>query len=591
MARSPKAAVVGMCVLSGAVAFWLNAHAEAPVVDASRTPGLLELVASLAAVARPALPLAKVLAAWHQIAIVSAAGFTALAVFLLTRSVTAGAAIGLVAAASPLMLPALAPPDATALAVSAAAMSAIVGGSAFGASITLMIVAAVVPPLIVPNIALSGLLAFGSPQRRLLRVFAAAMLFVLVPAALVLALPAMPGEPFTAALRASLRWPADLRAAAQFIVAVLSSAGPLTLALAAFGAFAMAFGEIRAFLPAGAVRRTLAIGFPVAACVAACVPGVDRARVLAPLVVTLWLLAGAGIAELVSRSRDSRYRAGGLAIAVIFVAVDVTPRINPPPSAAEQRPRLGHESLTRQHFQELLYQIPTDAALVDDDAVTSVLLRSLGGSLERAHKSIRIVARTSDDVATAKNLSRVFAMPRAQTELQERGVRLVDDAAPPVPGLAEVAAVVPCDALTTTWRSIPSATGVTRLAFVAGNNEARGPIVVYTGGLAAIDTTAINWPALAMRGFYTRSYDRAQPERRQGLADEVANDGAPADAPAVNASNVARTELWRVPGAPQALMFALSSPSTAVVATQLARGTGPIQLCPVFPFPVRAFRR
>ena len=252
---------------------------------------------------------------------------------------------------------------------------------------------------------------------------------------------------------------------------------------------------------------------------------------------------------------------------------------------------LGHDTLTRRHFQALLYQLPPGSALVAEDAVSDVLLRSLSASLRRSRNGISVVPRTSGAVGIARANERVFALPRAQTELQQQGVRFVEGLAPAVPGVAEVAAVAPCELLTTTWQTAATAAGVTRLAIVAGNDDARGPVVIFTGGPRAIDATAIGWPVLARRGFYTRSYDRARPERKQGLLDELIYDGAPADPPAVNADYVARTELWRVPGAPHSLMFELSSPATSVLASQLSRGTGPIELCPVFPYTVSALRK
>jgi hypothetical protein len=557
-------AVVGMCALSGAAAFWLNAGVEPPITDPSPAPGLLEWAAALAASAWPSVALAKMFAVWHGIAVVAAAGLSALAVFRFTQSLTAGLAVGLAAAASEVMVPSLAPPDVTAIAVSAATACAILGGGSIGPFIGLAIGAAIAPALILPIAVL--ILGWrlkprfaGSSRAR--KAVAAMLLLAVAGGAAALSLP------------------------------VIARAGPLTIALAVLGVFAVTSASQHAAEPGGRRRLILALGFPAAGVAAVLISGVAPVRTVAPLIVGLWLLVGAGIAEIISGSRGRQYRGGGIAIAAIFAAIQLAPRINPPPSAAEHHARLGHESLTRRRFQELLYQVPAGSALVADDAVTDVLLRSLQSSLERAHKNIRIVARTADDVAAAKEASRVFALPRAQSELQERGVRFAADPGTTVPGLAEVAAIAPCDTLTTAWRPIPSAAGVSRLAMVAGTDEARGPIVVYTGGPAAIDATANAWPRLAMRGFYTRSYDRSLPERRQGLADEVANDSAPADAAAVSTPHVARIELWRVPGAPHALLFDLSAPATAVVATQLSRGTGPIQLCPVFPFAVRPFGR
>ena len=588
MTRSRTAAVFGVYALSGAAAVWLNSLAHPPITDASSTPGLLEWVSSLAATARPAVPLAAIFTIWDRIAVAAAAALSAVAVFRLTQSLTAAAAIGATAAASHLLLPTLAPPDVIALAVAAATACGILGGSTIGTIIGLAIMGAIAPPLVLPSAILCWWLTRRAGTAHPRRALAAAALLVAADCASVLALPALPGETATAALGAGLRWPNDVSGAFRLVAGAVSDAGPLALALAALGAFTIALGDRTAVAP-NHRRLAVTLGLPAAACAAALTPGAELIRTLSPLIVGLWLLVGAGIAA-ISRSGGVRARAAGVAIAAILAAVQLAPRINPPPSAAERIAPLGHERLTRRNFQELLYQLPTNSALVADDAITTILLRSLSGTLGRSRKSLRIVSRSADDVAAAKRVSRVFALPRAQLELPERGVRFADNSAVPIPGLAEVDAVVPCGLLSTGWQTMSSAAGATRLAFVAANNEARGPIVVYSGGPTAIDATATGWPTLALRGFYTRSYDRAQPERKQGLIDEVANDEAPPAATALNTAFVARTELWRVPGAPRMLTIALSSAPAAVVATQLARGTGPIQLCPVFPFAVRAFK-
>lgn len=588
MTRS-RIALVSACAVSGAAALWLNLAAHPPVVDAARAPALLELVASLAAAARPAVPLGSIFAIWHHAGVALAAAFVAVGVWRLTRSLLAAAAMGLVAAASPLMIPALAPPDVTALAVAAATACAMLGTGAIGAVAGLTLLAAIAPPLILPNAVLCWWVVRAAGPGRDLKAFAAAAVLIIIAGASAMALPPLPGQTTNGVLSAIAHPRFSMSSALTVVSNLLATAGPLALALAAFGLFSIISNEPRE--PANPDRQlALGLGFPAAGCAAAMFTDAQPIRFLAPLVIALWLLAGLGIAEIASRAGTARRRAAAFVVAAILVAIHVEPRINPPPSAADKPALLGHETLTRRDFQALLYQLPPNSALIADDAVTDALLRSLNSSLLRSRNGIHVVARTPEDLATARSAGRVFALPRAQTDLQDRGVRFVD-VAPAVPGIAEVAAVVPCDRLTTSWRTVPSAAGVIRLAFVAGDDAARGPIVIYAGGPAFLESTPIGWPPLALRGFYTRSYDRAKPDRRQGLADEVANDGAPSDHPAVNTANVARTELWRVPGAPRALTFALSAPATDVAATQLARGTGPIQLCPVFPFPVTRFER
>ena len=152
-----------------------------------------------------------------------------------------------------------------------------------------------------------------------------------------------------------------------------------------------------------------------------------------------------------------------------------------------------------------------------------------------------------------------------------------------------MAAVLPCDVTGKTWQTARAVSGVTKLALVADSDDAQGPLVVYVGGPLPMEATPLGWPPLALRGFYTWRYDRPILPGRLTLPQEIANDAAPAQHPAVTAPNVTRTELWRVPGAPLALTIEWSSPPTAAVAAELARATGTLKLCPVFPFDVRGF--
>ncbi len=593
MTRSRATAVLGACALGGAAALWLNINSHPPIADAAETPGLLELAASLAAMARPTVALSTMLIAWHGVAVFAAAMLSALAVWRFSRSLPAAAAMGVVAAASPLMFPSLAPPDVMAIAAAAATACAILGSGIIGPIAGLMAVGAIAPSLILPNAILCWWITRRTAGRgRELKSFAAGSACFIAGSAVVLANPSLPGQSATlAGLRVMMPSGALAAHALSLTTSVVVGMGPLALALAALGLF-VSISEARQSAAPDRTRWAVpTIGFLAGACAAALGPGADPIRTFAPFVVAAWILMGRGLAEILRRSAGRWRSVGGIAIAAILVGINVSPRVHRAPTASDAPVPLGHDTLTRRHFQELLYQLPPGSALVSEDAISDILLRSLSTSLRRSRNGISVVPRTSDAVGIARANERVFALPRAQTELQQRGVRFVEGLVPSVPGVAEVAALAPCDLLTTTWQTLAAAAGVTRLAIVAGNDDARGPVVIFTGGPRAIDATAIGWPALALRGFYTRSYDRARPERKQGLLDELIYDGAPADLEAVNADYVARTELWRVPGAPRALTFELSAPAASVLASQLSRGTGPIEICPVFPYAVSAFRK
>jgi hypothetical protein len=593
MTRSRVTAVAGASALSGAAALWLGIAAHPQAVDAASTPGLLELTASLAASAWPSVALGSIFNLWHDVAAVAAAILCALAVWRFTNSVVASTAIGLVAAASPWTAPSLAPPDATALVVAAATLVALLGRGFAGAAVGLTLAGAIAPPMILPN----AVLCWWTVRRKAndgrpwKAVFVAA-LSVIVAGALTLALPSLPGGADTGAFDAIARPVNTISAGLHPIVDVFWRVGPLGLALAAFGALAL-FPGTAARDESTRLRLSqtaLAVAFAAAAGVAAFFAGAEPPRVMAPVALAVWLLIGLGISELVALPGGAR-GAAGIVVAAVLVGIHMEPRLNPPPTAADQRASLGHSALTERRFQQLLYQIPPDSELVSEDAVTDVLLRSLSRSIERSRSGLKVVPRVARDIAQALGSARVFALPRAQSELLARGVQFVAVPAAAGSGIAEAVKVVPCDLVTTAWRPSSSAVGMTRLAMVAGDDEARGPIVIYAGAPVPVEAGAIDWPRLALRGFDSRPYERANPELRQSLSGEVVSDGAPADHAAVNDAFAVRTELWRVPGAPRALIFELSSPAASVIAEQLARGTGPIQLCPVFPFTVNAIRK
>jgi len=589
MTRSRSIAVFSTCALSGAAAIWLNHAAPPSLIDAAKCPGLLELTASLAATSRPNLPLATVLGAWHLAAVALTAAFTALAVWRCTQSLPSVMAIGLVAGASPLMLPSLAPAGATALAVGAAWWFAALGTGRVGVTAAGALFAAITPAMALPMALLTGAVV-----RRRAGVRSAAIAVAACLAGAAIALVLLPALPGSAAMQESLGCmipsPTNALTAAFQARAALSNIGPLALALSALGLFAALFNVVASDVTTVSNRRQrlyLAATGLVAIALAAQWPAPNSVRAFAPLIVGLWLLIGRGLGELVGQTGTRR--AGGLAVMVVLVAINLEPRVNARPSAAQDRRPLGHELLSRRDLQSILYALPSDSALVAEDAVTDILLRSLSASLTRSHRHFIVAERTPDAIARVRSVGRVFAFPRAQSELQLRGVHFVDGLTPPVPGIAEIAEILPCSTLTTTWLSVPAVTGRTQLAFVTDSDDARGPIVLYTSGPGPIEASPVEWPKLALRGFYTRRYDLAEPVAQRSLAEEIAADNAPAGHVALTGPKLARTELWRVPGAPASLMIEFSSPASTALAAQLPRGAGPVRLCPAFPFATTAF--
>lgn len=591
MTRSRALPVFSVCLLSAAAAIWFNEHSNPPLADATASPGLLELVASLAALARPATSLGEMLIAAHRVAIGAAAALTALATWRFTQSWISAAAIGVIAAASSWMLPRLAPTDAAALLAAAATWCAVAGRGGYGVVAGLIAASAIAPSLTVP----SAMLCWWVGRRRAGDWGGAglACLSIAVTAAVMLALPSFPAQsPSLVTFREMLPGAFSAHRAIEVAAFAVSGVGPLTAALAALGVFSVFAGGRAgsALLASDGGRRNavFTLVWPAAISLATMWSDASPARTIAPLVVGLWLLTGLGLTAAMRASRPGwrRVTVAGAVVAVLL-AVALTPRLSTRPSVGDAVVPMGHGTLTRTAFQSVLYQLPSGSGIVNEDAVTDLLLRSLSGSLRRARLEFTLIERTAESVDLARHGRRVFALPRAQRELQQRGVQLADGLAPAVTGIAEVVTVLPCDVTSATWQTSGAAIGATSLAIVAESEAVRGPIVLYTGGPTAIEVTTIGWPSLAQRGFIHRGYDpplRGQPT----LAQDRSTDAAPLQHPAVVAPHVSRTELWRVPGAPLALTVSLSTPPSDALVAQFAQATGHVQLCRVFPFDVQA---
>ncbi len=595
MSRSRASAVFGACAIGGAAALWLNGNAHPPLADPSRCPGLIEWSALVNADLRPAAALGPTLIWWHHTAAVLAAMLCALAAWRFTRSLIASATVGVVIAASPFMTGTLAPPAAIALALAAAAWGALLGGSLAAFVIAVAAASAVAPNLAVPGALLCCWSVLRSPlPHRSLRAIASAILCLGAAVAVTIALPALPGQAasqsqFGCVIPGAL----NLSGVAHAVTLAFAGVGPLAMALAALGLVSImsAPRDARAAEPHQPKLLVPAWAWPAAALVAMLAADADPLRTLPPLVIGFWLLAGRGLVETIGGGAAGwRRRTGGGLVILIHVATTRGPRLGTPARVADAPLTLGHETLTRHDFQSLLYQLPPGSGLIAEDAITDVFLRSLSGSLVRARNDIRVVSRTADAAGAARRNGRVFALPRAQTELQTRGVQLIDGLAPAVPGVAEVAAVLPCDALDATWRT-SHATSVPRWAIVSNSEPEQGPLVIYFGSATPLEITPVGWPTLALRGFVIGRYDRNDPRQQAVLDHDVSEDAAPTRDAALSERYVTRAELWRVPGAPLSLTAEVSPVPSSALAADLPRAFGTIRLCPSFPFTVRAFRQ
>ncbi len=590
MTRSRAAAALATCALSGAIAIWLNRDAPFLLTDATPCAGALEWMASATASARPDVPIAAALILWSRVALFAAAALSAFAAWRFTQSAVASATVGIVVAASPLMLPLLAPPSIAALAVAAAVWAAAGGTGVIGVLIGLSAASAIAPGLALPTAALCGAIAWRRARPWL--ALAAVTTCVAIAAGVMLAAPPLPGQMAAAeTLRCMLPGHANPDALTAALGAVFSSTGPFALSLGAFGLFAWLSDHVRAngLRRWAGDRAMLAWGWPAAACLSVLFIPADPIRTLAPLMVAFWLLLGRGVAEILAWGGAGwrRHAAAGL-IPLVLVAISIQTRLRAPLEMFEMPVPMGHDQLTRRDLRALLSELPSGSGLVAEDAVTSVLLRSLGDSLRRATVAIEIVPASAAAVDAARRTQRVFALPRAQALLQTRGVRMADGLTPAVPGVAEVAEVQPCINALAAWQTVTLSHDATTMALVSDTEAARGPMALYVGGPAEIVVSPKGWPHLAERGFYTRRYDQTDPAARQALAGEVAADEAPAQHAALTAAHVTRTEVWRVPKGPRALVISFSTSPMAALMKQLPQATGTVRLCPTFPFAVRA---
>lgn len=599
MKRWPAA--IGVALASGATAAWINRAGLPPLMDATGCPGLLELAATLTASARPTQPIAAALLAWDAAAAVAAAALLSLAVWRFTASLTAAAGLGVVAAASPLLAPSIAPPGVSAsLAIAAGTWIAVLSGdrvvSVAAVVAGLALASAVAPSLTIPAALLCWLVA----RRRSSRVLAIAAVAVPLTAVAVVALsvPALPGQPTNGVSACVVPDVVRLGEVIGGVAATVGSVGPLLDALAVLGLFTiltsgpsahppLADGAATLGLARGA--RVLLWGWPAAAAVATASQAADPARALAPLLVTLWLVGGVGLGE-VSRRAGSAWRRSAVAAAMlgVLVFVHAMPRIRAQPSAAAPPVPLGHSDLSRRDIVLLLSRMPAGAALVSEDAVTDVLLRSIGRDLGRAGISVAVLPRTPEAIAAALATKPVVLLPRAQGDLQVRGVELGDESGPVVPGAARAIRVVPCAAATESWQPVQLSGGTRTFALVSDDESARGPLEIYVGGPEPMETRALEWPRLARRGLYADTYDRSRPDEREALAAESSGEGTASDAPAITAPHVSRVGVWRVPGAPLALAIEFSTPPSAVLIRQRPGTIGSVRLCHSFPFAVRS---
>ncbi len=352
-----------------------------------------------------------------------------------------------------------------------------------------------------------------------------------------------------------------------------STIGPYVCALAALGAFTCA--RRNRLARAGALLAFVLL-----------LTALDETTGASSIGVVIWLAASVGLIEILRMCRPS---IGGRLAAMIFVVL--VPLLQwqdwwtsrPQTRAADY----GHERLSLDALVDAIDELPADAALATEDASTHVLLRAA-----RARANARVppaVGRDAAALRTALATRTVFAMPRAQAELQDWGFRLEDTQ---TPGLARVSFGGECRAIGDTWRPVDDLESATAWALVARTPSEAGPVVVYAGFDARPHLETIDWPPAALRGLWPSLYVMSSAVDRAELQRVMKDDDVPVDRQSIAAPFVGRLRLWRTPDAPARLSLSLGAAPRQIIARVVAAADPKyLTLCPAFPHAVRSFDR
>ena len=394
---------------------------------------------------------------------------------------------------------------------------------------------------------------------------------------------AMPGRPPVFTLPTSCllpSWSVAIRAgAAEELRSMLTSAGVFACSLAALGAFTR-LGALRDR------RAWTVVAFAVVSTAAAWV-GRDAARLLAPAMVAFWVLVAVGLTDAV---RACRAGIGGRLAAGLLIGLlpllQLSARADDPRTSAQIAPQ-GQERLTLQSVAQTLRILPAASAFVVEDATMDLFLRALDGTWQRSGKTLQLVPRRATNVAAVLGHpgTHVFALRAAQAELWRIGFRLAETAFPDVTGVAEVREGGACTVVDSQWRGLPDLPRSSVLALVAETDGEAGPLVIYIASDERPAARALDWPPLTMRGFHETSYDQSADADRARLDTSAREDGVPAGSRVLSAPFVTRLELWRTPGAPNALAVELGAmPIGGLARLRPDAAVQRLTVCPAFPF-------
>ena len=575
-----------VAILTAALGLFLAPSPHA-LVDPARCAGLFTAIPIAIARISPETPAAIVVSLLN-----GAAVFVALAIFWhlahrATASVIAATAVSLAFAATSTFVRSLGPtPAIGVLAVALAGLTLfdqhrhvestgsrrrllIAGGS-------LALVAIVTPPLTLPTLLVvfawrdPAAIPSGRTVSGRVLIAAGVVLAGVIGTLLVPALPrpeAIGPEPRLACLVPFATASAGSMNAVRLL---LTDLGPAPVAAALLGLF-----HIRRFIRTRVMLALLSA--TLLALLFSLSDDADPRLSLSPFWIGFWVIASCGVLEMVAALQTTSVRrVMAIAIAAMLPVLQLS-RLRPNEPASADRVR-GHDVMTAAAFSRILSVTPAGGAFVVDDALTDLLARSQ----ESRRLSSRQVVFVDPDAATVDALlsaHRVFVLPRAQYRLGHEGFELGTNLQPRVSGVAEVIGRRPCRDVTSTWEEIPELLDTTKLALIAHETMARGPVVIYLGMNEPSEPHASDWPQAALRGLSGRTYDRRDARASDDLNRQREVDKTPGAA-LFDAPVVVRLEMWRVPDGPAILPVDIGTAVRGALARQAREDVEALTLCP-----------
>jgi hypothetical protein len=255
----------------------------------------------------------------------------------------------------------------------------------------------------------------------------------------------------------------------------------------------------------------------------------DHHAAFVPIWIGFWCLTAIGLAELFNGEGAGRGReAAAAAVAVLLPLPELqrSPLVDTPavPSV------YGHEGMSSERLWSALRAMP-EVTVIAEDASTDLLLGASAVE-RRTGKAVHIIGRHQDVALRARAAGRVFALPRAQAELQHRGVEFK----PPPMRCRESRRSIACA------RALKSRDAGRVSKARSAQPDSRWspktpkPVARSRSILAAtepLQTPAVGWSSRALRGFQSRSYARAD---RPDLNDALRAQNIPADSALLSAA-------------------------------------------------------